>query len=525
MVGPRGHRRRCARRGDRTPLWSDLERARAADVHGRASRRVAVLRRGADVRARASSGTRAVRLDGQRADRPGGHAACPRDPPGDARLRRRRRVHRRHRRCRSQPGRRGGPAARTVACRPRRERDHRARRVRDALLRFRRHCAPCLRGPDERRRGARALGARTGSGRGVRRRGDPRKDRALRADRGRLPAPRADLPGPRARRAHRARAPSRAVLRPGDQRRGRARVCNRAGVLRRHRRRRPISSRRRDRTALRDRRARQRPAQPLDQLLHRTRRDACRAPARRRRRRRGHLVARRRDRWGRGRADRAGRGYRHAARGDRHVRVRADSRAARHRADASLKRPTATLFGLMPLNLSLVAAFAVAATRVVWGTGSGEVATQADVAADKVALPGQRLLAGAAFVIGLLGGFLVLASFGFVGVWERGIFGNDFSLIWTGPHLFVMGANPYDPQVWQRQISELGVRATSTSVFIYPGWVPIAIAPFGALPLPIAAPLWLAITLVIAATGLFALGEARFRQLPLAHTLFAFALI
>ena len=29
----------------------------------------------------------------------------------------------------------------------------------------------------------------------------------------------------------------------------------------------------------------------------------------------------------------------------------------------------------MPLNLSLVAAFAVAATRVVWGTGSGEVAT------------------------------------------------------------------------------------------------------------------------------------------------------
>ena len=179
----------------------------------------------------------------------------------------------------------------------------------------------------------------------------------------------------------------------------------------------------------------------------------------------------------------------------------------------------------MPLNLSLVAAFAVAATRVVWGTGSGEVATQADVAADKVALPGQRLLAGAAFVIGLLGGFLVLASFGFVGVWERGIFGNDFSLIWTGPHLFVMGANPYDPQVWQRQISELGVQATSTSVFIYPGWVPIAIAPFGALPLPIAAPLWLAITLVIAATGLFALGEARFRQLPLAHTLFAFALI
>lgn len=140
-------------------------------------------------------------------------------------------------------------------------------------------------------------------------------------------------------------------------------------------------------------------------------------------------------------------------------------------------------------------------------------------------LHGQRALAGGAFVIGLVAGLLTLSMFGFVDIWANGIFGSDFSIIWAGPHVFVTGGDPYNQTVWQSSIAELGVQSSSTPVFIYPGWVPLFLAPFGALPLPLAAALWLAITLFIGAVGLFAVLEARLRHLPLAITLFAFAFV
>ena len=171
----------------------------------------------------------------------------------------------------------------------------------------------------------------------------------------------------------------------------------------------------------------------------------------------------------------------------------------------------------------VVAALLVTATRAVWPAKAER--TSAVLAARPSSIAGQRLFAGTAFVVGLVAGFCVLAMFGFLDVWEKGIFGNDFSLIWAGPYLFISGANPYDPQVWQRAIVDLGVQATSTRVFIYPGWVPLFLAPFGAMDLPHAAGLWLALTLIAGAVGLWALLDARIRHLPLAHTLFAFAFV
>jgi hypothetical protein len=138
---------------------------------------------------------------------------------------------------------------------------------------------------------------------------------------------------------------------------------------------------------------------------------------------------------------------------------------------------------------------------------------------------GARTLAAAAFLIGLAAGFAVLWTFGFLDIWESGIFGSDFSLIWAGGYVFVNGSNPYDPATWQRVVLDLRVQSTSTTVFIYPGWVPLFLAPFGALRLTSAAPLWLAATLVIGAVGLFALLEDRARNLPLAHTIFGFLLV
>jgi hypothetical protein len=174
-------------------------------------------------------------------------------------------------------------------------------------------------------------------------------------------------------------------------------------------------------------------------------------------------------------------------------------------------------------NGPILAALLVTATRTLWPAKAAR--SEALLAARPATVAGQRLFAGGAFVVGLAAGFAVLWTFGFLDVWQNGIFGNDFSLIWAGPHVFMTGGNPYDPAVWHRAIVALGVQATSTAVFIYPGWVPIFLAPFGAMDLTRAAPIWLAITLFVGAAGLWALLDARVRHLPLAHTMFAFAFV
>lgn len=168
-------------------------------------------------------------------------------------------------------------------------------------------------------------------------------------------------------------------------------------------------------------------------------------------------------------------------------------------------------------------AMLVTARRAAWPSYARRA--EALLAARPASVAGQRRFAGAAFVIGLVAGFFLLWTFGFLNVWENGIFGNDFSLIWAGPHLFLAGNNPYDPAVWQQAILDYGVQGTSTRVFIYPGWVPLFLVPFGAMGLALAAPLWLAITLIVGAAGLWALLDARLRHLPLAHTLFGFAFV
>ena len=123
-------------------------------------------------------------------------------------------------------------------------------------------------------------------------------------------------------------------------------------------------------------------------------------------------------------------------------------------------------------------------------------------------------------------GMLLLATFGFLDIWENGIYGSDFSEIWAGPYVFVNGANPYDPKVWTAAIDALGVQHAGLPVFNYPGWIPLILAPFGALPLDIAARLWLGSTLFVGAVGLFVLlDQILGRRLPLAFTLFGFALV
>lgn len=121
---------------------------------------------------------------------------------------------------------------------------------------------------------------------------------------------------------------------------------------------------------------------------------------------------------------------------------------------------------------------------------------------------------------------LLLATFGFLGIWEKGIYGSDFSEIWAGPYVVVNGGDPYDPATWTATIDALGVQHAGLPVFNYPGWVPLLLTPFGAMPLDISARLWLGLTLFIGAVGLFVLLDQILpRRLPLAFTLFGFALV
>lgn len=119
----------------------------------------------------------------------------------------------------------------------------------------------------------------------------------------------------------------------------------------------------------------------------------------------------------------------------------------------------------------------------------------------------------------------MLATFGFVDIWQNGIYGSDFSEIWAGPRVFVSGADPYDPRVWPAAIEALGVQRPGLPVYNYPGWIPLVLAPFGAMDLDRAARIWLGLTLFVGAAGLFVLLDQLMPRLPLAFTLFGFALV
>lgn len=128
-------------------------------------------------------------------------------------------------------------------------------------------------------------------------------------------------------------------------------------------------------------------------------------------------------------------------------------------------------------------------------------------------------------MVGLVAGLLLLSTFGFIDIWANGIYGADFSEIWAGPRVFVGGANPYDPSVWSAAVETFGVQHPGVPTYNYPGWIALLLSPFGAVDLPLAARIWLGLGLLVGAVGLFLLLDEVAPRLPLAFTLFAFALV
>ncbi len=84
---------------------------------------------------------------------------------------------------------------------------------------------------------------------------------------------------------------------------------------------------------------------------------------------------------------------------------------------------------------------------------------------------------------------------------------NDFHCFWAAGRLVADGVDPYDPLRYQAMVAGGGPITERTIIecgarFPFPPWTVLLLAPFGALPLPLAATLWTALFIAATALGL-----------------------
>jgi hypothetical protein len=129
-----------------------------------------------------------------------------------------------------------------------------------------------------------------------------------------------------------------------------------------------------------------------------------------------------------------------------------------------------------------------------------------------------------AYVAGLALGALVLMFAGAISLPPLAAHG-DFAEQWAAARMVLEGGHPYDPVTWRAGAARLAGRASDAIVFVYPPYVTLALVPLAALPLPIAATLWVGATLVIAALAVGALLRAYPPSHPLVAMMFGAALM
>ncbi len=116
---------------------------------------------------------------------------------------------------------------------------------------------------------------------------------------------------------------------------------------------------------------------------------------------------------------------------------------------------------------------------------------------------------------------MLLAQLGVLQLRERLLLRDDFSRIWAGPRALVSGVDPYDAASWGTTSVALGGFPPDTAVYLYPPWVALALAPMGALPLPVATVVWTVGGMLAAAFAVRALLRACPPGVPWAHALVA----
>ena len=128
------------------------------------------------------------------------------------------------------------------------------------------------------------------------------------------------------------------------------------------------------------------------------------------------------------------------------------------------------------------------------------------------------------FLIGIAFGLAVMALFGFFAVHDRNLPVNDFSYMWAGGHTVLDGRDPYDGVSFPAESRRFGTAPPHETVFAYPPWVALALAPLAALPLWIASGAFTFGGMLLAALALRALLRALVPQVAVAHTLAGAAL-
>lgn len=128
------------------------------------------------------------------------------------------------------------------------------------------------------------------------------------------------------------------------------------------------------------------------------------------------------------------------------------------------------------------------------------------------------------YLTGIALGIVVAALAGVIGIPPLAAHG-DFAEAWAGGRALLSGVDPYDAARWPAFLAAAASRTTPVPVFVYPPPVAYAIVPLALLPLPLAAVVWLAGGVLLAALALRALLRAVVPDLASVHALAGFALL
>ena len=113
-----------------------------------------------------------------------------------------------------------------------------------------------------------------------------------------------------------------------------------------------------------------------------------------------------------------------------------------------------------------------------------------------------------AYFAAILVGVAFIVLMGPLGRRLEMVHSNDFSGIWSGPATVLSGVNPWDPTLYVRTAIALGTKTPDALVDDYMPWEVVALLPLGALPLEVAAWIWMVGSMALSAFALRALLRA-----------------
>jgi glycosyl transferase family 87 len=113
-----------------------------------------------------------------------------------------------------------------------------------------------------------------------------------------------------------------------------------------------------------------------------------------------------------------------------------------------------------------------------------------------------------AYAVAILIGVAFIVLMGPLGRRLEMVHSNDFSGIWSGPATILVGVNPWDPVRYVPTAIALGTKTPDALVDDYMPWEVVALLPLGAVPLEVAAWIWMVASMALSAVALRALLRA-----------------